>query len=162
VGVGEGVRGRGLAVLPALLLLASTATAQFEIDWWTIDDGSEVLTDGTFELRGTIGQPDASEVRTNAVSSMGGFWSLDYVFCLADLTTQGAGIGDPDLGVPDGLVTAADINYYVNAWVNNDIAIADLTTQGAGIGDPDFGVPDGLATGADINFYVNLWVAGCT
>jgi len=78
----------------------------------------------------------------------------------ADLTTQGAGMGDPDFGVPDGLVTGADINFYVNLWVVADLA-ADITTQGAGMGDPGFGVPDGLVTGADINFYVNLWVAGC-
>ena len=79
----------------------------------------------------------------------------------ADLTTQGAGAGDPGFGVPDGLITAADINFYVNAWFGGDLAIADLTTQGAGAGDPGFGVPDGLITAADINFYVNLWGAGC-
>jgi hypothetical protein len=81
--------------------------------------------------------------------------------CPADLTTQGAGPGDPGFGVPDGLVTGADINFYVNAWVAGDPAIADVTTQGAGPADPGFGVPDGLVTGADINYYVNLWVAGC-
>jgi len=81
--------------------------------------------------------------------------------CPADLTTQGAAEGDPLFGVPDGLVTGADINYYVNAWVVGDASIADLTTQGAGPGDPGFGVADGLVTGADINYYVNLWVAGC-
>ncbi len=79
----------------------------------------------------------------------------------ADLTTQGAGTGDPGFGVPDGLITGADLQYYVNFWVAGDLAIADLTTQGAGIGDPGFGVPDGLITGADIQFYVNLWVLGC-
>ena len=79
----------------------------------------------------------------------------------ADLTTTGAAIGDPLYGVPDGQITAGDINYYVNAWVTTDLAIADLTTTGAGIGDPLYGVPDGQVTGADIQYYVNLWVAGC-
>jgi len=79
----------------------------------------------------------------------------------ADLTTQGAGIGDPLFGVPDGLMTGADLQFYVNAWVAFDLVIADVTTQGAGAGDPGFGVPDGLVTGADIQYYVNLWVAGC-
>ena len=37
--------------------------------------------------------------------------------CIADVTTQGAGAGDPGYGEPDGLVTAGDINYYVNFWV---------------------------------------------
>ena len=36
---------------------------------------------------------------------------------IADVTTTGAGLGDPGYGVPDGQVTGADINYYVNAWV---------------------------------------------
>ena len=47
--------------------------------------------------------------------------------CIGDVTTQGTGEGDPGYGVPDGIVTAADINYYVNAWVNGDLAVADLT-----------------------------------
>jgi len=79
----------------------------------------------------------------------------------ADLTTQGAGVGDPGYGVPDGQVTAADLNYYVNAYVAGDLAIADLTTQGAGSGDPGYGVPDGQVTAADLQYYVNLWVVGC-
>jgi len=79
----------------------------------------------------------------------------------ADITTQGAGSGDPGYGVPDGAVTAADLNYFVNAWVFGDLTIADVTTQGAGIGDPGYGVPDGGVTAADLNYYVNLWVIGC-
>jgi len=81
--------------------------------------------------------------------------------CLADVTTQGAPIGDPNYGVPDGVVSAADLNYFVNAWVAGDLAIADVTTQGAPAGDPNYGVPDGQVTSADLNFYVNLWVIGC-
>jgi len=79
----------------------------------------------------------------------------------ADLTTQGAGAGDPAYGVPDGAVTAADVNYFVNAWVAQDLATADLTAQGAGVGDPGYGVPDGAVTAADLQYYVNLWVLGC-
>jgi len=79
----------------------------------------------------------------------------------ADVTTQGAGAGDPEFGVPDGAVSAADINFFVNAWIIGDTAVADLTTTGAGIGDPGYGTPDGEVTGADIQFYVNLWILGC-
>ena len=78
----------------------------------------------------------------------------------ADLTTTGAGSGDPGYGVPDGSVTAADINFYVNLYTASDPA-ADVTTTGAGVGDPGYGVPDGSLTAADIQYYVNLWVAGC-
>jgi len=79
----------------------------------------------------------------------------------ADVTTTGAGTGDPGYGVPDNEITGADIQYFVNAWVAQDAAIADVTTTGAGTGDPGYGVPDAQVTGADINFYVNLWIAGC-
>jgi len=81
---------------------------------------------------------------------------------IADLTTQGAGAGDPGFGVPDRVITASDINFYVNAWSGGDLGIADLTTTGAGIGDPNYGMPDGTITAADINYYVNAWVAGPT
>jgi|GEM_PF-718909 len=78
----------------------------------------------------------------------------------ADLTTLGAGSGDPGYGVPDGSLTAADIQYYVNLFVAADPA-SDFTTTGAGIGDPGYGVPDGSITAADVQYYVNLYVAGC-
>ena len=81
--------------------------------------------------------------------------------CPADVTTTGAAIGDPGYGQPDGEVTGADIQYFVNAWVVADAAVADVTTTGAAIGDPGYGVPDGDVTGADIQYYVNLWIAGC-
>jgi len=78
----------------------------------------------------------------------------------ADYTTTGAGAGSSLYGVPDGYVTAGDIQFYVNLYVPGD-PDADLTTQGAGSGDPGFGVPDGVVTAADVQFFVNLWLAGC-
>jgi len=36
---------------------------------------------------------------------------------IADITAQHAPIGDLNYGVPDGLVTGADIQYYVNLWI---------------------------------------------
>jgi len=81
--------------------------------------------------------------------------------CIADLTTQNAPVGDPNYGVPDGVVSAVDLQYYVNAWVAGDLAIADLTTQNAPVGDPNYGVPDGVVSGVDLQYFVNAWVAGC-
>ena len=83
------------------------------------------------------------------------------VWCDADVTTQNAKESDAASGRPDGIVTGADLQYFVNAWVGGDPINADITTQNAGEGDPGFGVPDGIITGADIQFYVNLWIAGC-
>ena len=79
----------------------------------------------------------------------------------SDITTQGAAPGDPLEGVPDGAVTAADLNYFVNAWGAGDIALADVTTRGVPPGDPLEGVPDGIVSGADLNYYVNGWILGC-
>jgi hypothetical protein len=114
---------------------------------------------------------DASKQVGPTVNGDGNIDGAEYVLidlcalgldcCAADVTTTGAGAGDPNYGVPDGQVTGADINFYVNGWVGGDVGVADLTTTGAGVGDPDYGVPDGQITGADINYYVNLWVAGC-
>jgi len=78
----------------------------------------------------------------------------------ADITTQGAGAGNTNYGMPDGVVSAADIQYYVNLFTTSD-PNADFTTTGAGVGDPGYGVPDGSITAADIQFYVNLYIAGC-
>jgi len=79
---------------------------------------------------------------------------------VADVTTQGAGVGDPGYGVPDGAITSADIQYDVNLYTAGDPA-ADLTTTGAAIGEAGYGVPDGAVTAADLQFFVNAWVLGC-
>jgi len=36
--------------------------------------------------------------------------------CVADLTTAGESESDDFYGVPDGIITAADISFYVNLW----------------------------------------------
>jgi len=80
--------------------------------------------------------------------------------CPADYSTQGAPEGDPFFGVPDGLATASDIQFFVTLWTTGSPR-ADLTTRNAPLGDPGYGTPDGLVTAADLLFYVNLWIGGC-
>ncbi|TVQ62064.1 MAG: hypothetical protein EA378_06260 [Phycisphaerales bacterium] len=65
--------------------------------------------------------------------------------CRADLT--GAALD----GEPDGVVSTADLNYYITLWLADDPA-ADLA------GPDGQGVPDGLVTITDLNFYVNRWL----
>jgi|GEM_PF-6911050 len=79
--------------------------------------------------------------------------------CRADLTTTNASAGDPGYGVPDGAVTAADLLYYVNAWVAHDPA-ADLTTR-VPPGDFRYALPDGYINTIDLNFFLDFWLAGC-
>ena len=134
-------------------------------EFWTIGDTAPA---GTETVRIMLGltQPalagGAIFFDVAELECLSGDCSVGPVGCTAfDITTQGAGSGDPGYGVPDGAITAADIQFYVNAYVAGTLAIADLTTQGAGSGDPGYGVPDGAVTAADIQYYVNGYVAGC-
>ena len=101
-----------------------------------------------------------------ASTDLWGTWITELIFddpacSRADVTTFGAGRNDPGYGVPDGIITASDLLYFLNAWIAFDLNIADVTTLNAGVGDPGYGVPDGVVTAVDLNFFVNLWVQGC-
>ena len=62
----------------SLLLAVSAARAQpFSVDWYKVAGGGGTSTGGTYEVRGTIGQPDASGAMSGGNYSVtGGFWSL--------------------------------------------------------------------------------------
>ena len=64
-----------------LLLSASAAFAQsYSIDWYKISGGGGTSTGGTYQVSGTIGQPDASGAMSGGNYSVtGGFWSLIQV-----------------------------------------------------------------------------------
>ena len=75
---------RSLAVLLGFMLLHSSFCLRvqgqsYSIDWYKIAGGGGTSTGGTYQVSGTIGQPDASAV--NAMSGgnyslTGGFWAL--------------------------------------------------------------------------------------
>jgi len=136
---------------------------QHTADWNLSTLGRGTMDNSRFDDCNCNAIPDAQDIAGGGSLDVNGNGVPDECenICIADVTTQGASTGGPGFGVPDGLVTASDIYYYVNFWVAGDVGIADLTTQGAGAGDPGFGTPDGLVTASDINFYVNLWVVGC-
>jgi|GEM_PF-694967 len=166
--------GTGTPLEPTLQWTASTGAADYDVTLAT-DAGLAGVVFSQTGLAGTSVAVPAGLLETCATyywgvvaNNAGGSTdstpypaSFDTVL-FADITTQGAGAGDPDYGVPDGQITAADLNYFVNAYLAGDLAVADVTTQGAGAGDPNYGVPDGQITAADLNFYVNAWVGtGC-
>jgi hypothetical protein len=75
-------------------LMATAALAQLNIPWSTIDGGGQTFsTGGSFELGGTIGQPDAqvSPVMSGGSFQMtGGFWPVAQVcYCPGDLNSDG-------------------------------------------------------------------------
>lgn len=59
----------------ALIASALPATAQFQIDWFTINGGGGQSSGGAYSLQGTIGQPDAATSSGGAYTLHGGFWS---------------------------------------------------------------------------------------
>jgi hypothetical protein len=71
----------------ALGLLATALHAQnYSIDWYKVSGGGGTSTGGTYQVSGTIGQPDASGPMTGGSYSLtGGFWSLISVVQTAGL-----------------------------------------------------------------------------
>lgn len=68
-----------LIAATALALLAGSASAQtYSIDWYTIDGGGHMFSSGgSFQLGGTIGQPDAgpnTPMTGGNFELVGGFW----------------------------------------------------------------------------------------
>jgi hypothetical protein len=65
------------AIATLLLALAlSAAQAQtYSIDWFTVDGGGGTTSDGTYEVSGSIGQPDAGLIVVGDYALEGGFWS---------------------------------------------------------------------------------------
>jgi hypothetical protein len=65
----------GLFVLALLFAAASHAQSGggYDLSWWTIDGGGVTFaTGGTFDLGGTVGQPDASNPLTGGAFSLTG------------------------------------------------------------------------------------------
>ena len=69
-----------LALLIAAVLGASAARAQtgggYDLTWSTIDAGGGSSAGGSYQLTGTLGQPDAGTTLSGGSYSLsGGFWS---------------------------------------------------------------------------------------
>jgi hypothetical protein len=81
---------RLLAVLSAVCVGAAAA-GDFALDWFSVDGGGEMLcTGGSFELYGTIGQPDAGVMTGGDVELICGFWpGVEEPFCFGDLDGDG-------------------------------------------------------------------------
>lgn len=105
---------------------ASTAIAQFEITRSTIDGGGAMnATGGSFELSGTIGQPDAGVLTGGSFELTGGFWfALDDGDCNDDGVV---GLSDHDrfvscLNGPAGALGAGCACYDIDGSGTVDLA----------------------------------------
>ena len=63
-----------VTVILMFLLSVSTANADYNISWHTIDGGGGRSIGGPYTLTGTIGQPDAAYSRGGSFELLGGFW----------------------------------------------------------------------------------------
>lgn len=103
---------RSIARLAFVPLVAASAFAfadgEYGLDWHTIDGGGVMhSSDGTIELSGTIGQPDASAVLTDGdIELVGGYWAA----ILPDPCTH---CGDLD---DDGDVDRDDYEAFLEAF----------------------------------------------
>ncbi len=68
-----------LAVLVAVALGIGVALAQtgggYDLTWSTIDGGGGASAAGSYQLAGTLGQPDAGTSLGGAYTLSGGFWN---------------------------------------------------------------------------------------
>lgn len=64
-----------LLVSCLITFCAFAASAQYAIDWFTIDGGGGASSGGNYSINGTIGQPDAGAMNGGPYALVGGFWS---------------------------------------------------------------------------------------
>jgi hypothetical protein len=110
-----------IALVFCFLLLAFSfrvSGQSYSIDWYKIAGGGGTSTGGTYQVTGTIGQPDASGALTGGQFSVtGGFWSLINV-----VQTPGA----PTLYVSHSGHTVTVYWQDVSGW--NLVQSGSLTT----------------------------------
>ncbi len=132
-----------LVLFPALALAVSSALAgpsggSFAIPWYTIDSGgTSSAIGGSFELAGTIGQPDAGATMIGGSFSLsGGFWAgvNSAPPCAPDLTG-------------DGVLNFFDISAFLAAFSAMD-PVADFNN-------------DGTFNFFDISAFLTAFSAGC-
>ena len=109
----------GKTILILILLFPAVGFAQsYTIDWYKVAGGGGTSTGGTYQVSGTIGQPDASGAMTGGNYSLtGGFWALISV-----VQTPGA----PTLSISHSGNTVTVYWQDVSGWSlqqNNDLTV---------------------------------------
>jgi len=93
------------ALLIFLAITTSVRAQSYSIDWYKIAGGGGTSTGATYQVSGTIGQPDASLAMSGGNYSLtGGFWSL-----IAAVQTP---------GTPNLTITFVGPNSAVVSWPN--------------------------------------------
>jgi len=93
------------ALLAFLAITISVRAQNYSIDWYKIAGGGGTSTGGTYQVTGTIGQPDASGAMTGGGYSLtDGFWALISVVQTA--------------GLPNLAITFVGPNSVKVSWPN--------------------------------------------
>jgi hypothetical protein len=117
-------------ILAALLPLVSRAQS-YSIDWYKISGGGGISTGATYQVTGTIGQPDAGGAMSGGNFSVaGGFWSLISVVQT---------LGSPTLTVTHSgnsvTVSWPSASSGFTLQQNSDLSMANWATSGFTISD---------------------------
>ncbi len=117
-----------LALLGPTFVYAAPARAQMgpnlDLSWNTIDGGGGFSTGGAFELRGTIGQPDAGLVSGGSIALRGGFWpGAGPPACYPDCNNSGT-LTIADFGCFQAAFAAGD--PYADCNNSSSLTIADF------------------------------------
>ena len=114
----------------SIILLAifngPAASGQYDLSWYTIDGGGGLSSGGSYELVGTIGQPDAAWSRGGDYELLGGFWPGGPL-CFVDFASFArfaeywleTGVGLPaDLYEDENnIVNKLDLRVFVEEWL---------------------------------------------
>jgi len=58
-----------------LFFVSASALGGLSLDWWTVDGGSAIYSEGgSYSLDGSLGQPDGGVSRGGNYALFGGFW----------------------------------------------------------------------------------------
>ena len=85
----------GSTLLLCIAFPASLLGDGYTLDWWTVDGGGDMFgTGASFELSGTLGQPDAGPVAMagGGFELIGGFWAgaaISPPVCIGGLNCDG-------------------------------------------------------------------------
>ena len=63
-----------LFVLAGVGVVLASVESDYEISWWTVDDGGGTSSGSDYVLSGVIGQPDAGTMSGGDYALTGGFW----------------------------------------------------------------------------------------
>jgi hypothetical protein len=131
---------RHILILLTSVTLATSALAQYSVDWSTIDGGGGTSTGGVYSVSGTIGQPDAGGPMTNGQYSLtGGFWVLPTAVQTPDAPSLTIAPAAPGFALiswtpnTPGFVLQERLSLSPTNWINSPSGATNPITVSAAL-----------------------------